>query len=107
MKNFIPFHSIWNIVLNNNLSFFIKTKQIIGNIILFIPMGFFIPFIWEKINQLKKALAIGLLCSFSIELSQYLISLLLGFNYKVTDVDDIFLNIFGFAIGFFFNKLSY
>ena len=104
-NNFIPFVSILDISFNDNLSVIIKIKQIIGNIVLFIPMGFFIPFIWKSKNNFRKALSIGILCSFSIELLQYIISLLLGFNYKVTDVDDILLNTLGFIIGFLLYKL--
>lgn len=99
-NNFIPFRSIYDILSNNNLSIIIKTKQVIWNIVIFIPMWFFIPFIWENKNYFNKALLIGILWSFSIELFQYLISLILGFSYKITDIDDIILNTSGFIIGF-------
>ena len=104
-NNFIPFVSILDISFNDNLSITIKIKQIIGNIVLFIPMGFFIPLIWKCKKYFRKALLIGILCSLSIELLQYIISLLLEFNYKVTDVDDILLNTLGFIIGFFLYRL--
>lgn len=104
-NNFIPFVSILSILSNDNLTVIIKMKQIIGNIILFIPMGFFIPLIWKSMNYFKKALLIGILYSIWVELAQHIISLLLWFNYKVTDVDDILLNTFWFIMGFFFYKL--
>lgn len=104
-NNFIPFISILDILSNDNLSVIIKMKQIIGNIVLFIPMGFFLPLIWKSKNNFKKALLIGILCSVCIELLQYFISLLLWFNYKVTDLDDILLNILGFVVWFFLYKL--
>lgn len=105
VNNYIPFFSIFDILLNENLDVFIKMKQIIGNVILFIPMWFFIPFIWKSKSYFKNALLTGILCSFLIELFQHIISLLLGFNYKITDIDDILLNTIGFAIGFVLYKL--
>lgn len=104
-NNFIPFSSISDILFNDNLSLTIKMKQIIGNIILFIPMWFFIPLIWKSQNSFKKVLLIWILASFSIELLQYIISLLQGFSYKVTDVDDILLNVLGVGFGFWLLRL--
>lgn len=101
----LPLSSLFNIAFNNNLDITIKIKQIIGNIILFIPMWFFIPLIWKNKNSLTKTFPIGIFASFSIEWLQYLISFFLGFHYKVTDVDDILLNIFGFIIGFYVYKV--
>lgn len=105
-NNFVPFASIFGILSNNNLDLFVKVKQILGNIILFIPMGFFIPLIWEKIN-FKKALIFGVLISFLIEFTQFTISLILWFSYKVTDIDDIILNTLGFIVGFILYKNFY
>lgn len=105
INNFIPLKSIIYILFNDSLSIMIKMRQIIWNIILFIPMWFFIPLIWKSKSHFKKALLIGILCSICIELLQYIISLLLGFSYKITDVDDILLNTLGFVIGFFLCKL--
>jgi len=104
-NNFIPLVSILDILFNNSLGFIIKIKQIIGNIVLFIPMGFLIPIIWKSKSSFKRALQIGILLSFTIELLQYIIWLLIWFNYKVTDLDDILLNTLGFIIGFFFYKI--
>lgn len=91
-NNFIPFASILEILRNEALSNFIKIKQIIWNIVLFIPMWFFIPFIWKKYIFIKKAIYIWILASLSIEIIQYIISLILWFNYKSFDIDDILLN---------------
>ncbi|NDK07818.1 hypothetical protein EOM39_01070 [Candidatus Gracilibacteria bacterium] len=105
-NNYIPFASIFDILSNQNLGTFIKVKQVLGNIILFLPMGFLVPIIWKSKNVIKKALIIGLLSSFFIEILQFIISSFLGFNYKITDIDDIMLNTFGFIIGFYLYKIS-
>lgn len=104
-NNFIPFASIKDILFNNNLDYIIKIKQIIWNIILFIPMWFFIPIILKTKNNIKNIVLIALLSSFFIEALQYFIWVIIGFNYRVSDIDDIILNVLGFVLGFFFFKL--
>lgn len=91
-NNFIPFASIIEIWTNENLSNYIKIKQILWNIVLFIPMWFFVPFIWKKYIFIKKSIFVWLISSLSIEITQYIISLILWFNYKSADIDDILLN---------------
>lgn len=97
-NNFIVFSSILEIVKNENLSDFIKIKQIIWNIVLFLPLWFFIPFIWKKYISIKKTIYIWILASLSIELFQFIISDFLWFNYKSADIDDILLNTLWFII---------
>lgn len=104
-NNFMPFVSIFDILNNNNLDIFIKIKQVIGNIVLFIPMWFLIPFIWKSKNDFKKAMLLGFIATCSIEGLQFMISALLGFNYKITDIDDVILNMLGFIIGFVLHKI--
>lgn len=104
-NNFIPFMWIFDILSTHNMSFIIK--QIIGNILLFIPMGFFIALTWKNKNHFKKYLLIGFLCSVFIESLQYTISFLLGFNYRITDIDDVLLNTLGFVVGLFLYRLFY
>lgn len=104
-NNYIPFNSILDITFNNNLSLYIKTKQILWNIIIFIPLWFFIQLLWKIKLNYKKAILIWLLSSLFIETIQFLISLLLWFNYKITDIDDIILNTLWFIIWFFMYKL--
>lgn len=99
-NNFIPFNSILDILLNKNLPLVIKSKQVIWNIIIFIPLWFLIPFIWKNKSNFKKALSIWILWTLFIETTQFIISIILGFNYKVTDIDDIILNTLGFIIWF-------
>ncbi|HLD22055.1 MAG TPA: VanZ family protein [Patescibacteria group bacterium] len=102
-NNFIPFRSIIDIASNNSL--FISMKQIVGNTILLLPFGFFTPFIWHSLHQFRKAFFVGLFTSTGIEIIQFCISFILGFTYKITDVDDIILNTVGFIFGYFFYKM--
>ena len=104
-NNFIIFSSILEIVKNKNLSDFIKIKQIIWNIVLFLPLWFFIPFIWKNYISIKKSIYIWILASLSIELFQFIISIFLWFNYKSADIDDILLNTLWFIIWLILFKL--
>lgn len=99
VNNFVPLRSIIDIFSLHSLS--VSIKQIGGNIFLLLPWGFFVPLVWFKKARFIPLFKIGILSALSIELMQFLISLFLGFTYKVTDVDDIILNTFGFIIGYF------
>lgn len=104
-NNFIPFYSIIDILSNSNLGIITKLKQILGNIIIFIPIGFLVPFIWKSKKNITNIFLLGIIFSFSIESLQYIISLLLWFSYKVTDIDDILLNTLWAIIGFFLYRI--
>lgn len=64
----------------------------IANIIMFIPFGFLVPFIWDEYNSIKKIIGISFIFSFLIELSQLL-------NHRYTDIDDLLTNVIGATIG--------
>lgn len=82
----------------------ISIKQVVGNIILFIPLGFYAPLVWFKIRRLKQVVLIGLLTSLGIEVIQMLISLIIGVRYRSFVVDDIILNTIGVILGYFIFK---
>ena len=64
--------------------------NIVGNIVLFIPIGILIPILW-KIKD-RYVILIGFLISLSIEITQLFLD-------RVTDVDDLILNTLGVIIG--------
>jgi Glycopeptide antibiotics resistance protein len=63
------------------------------NVLLFVPLGFFLPFIWQNTNKLKYTVLSGFSFSLLIELSQL-------FNNRRTDVDDLLMNTLGTLIGY-------
>ena len=65
-----------------------------GNIILFMPLGFFLVLISQKCRRLSICLLIGCTISLAIEFLQL-------FILRETDIDDILLNALGTALGFF------
>lgn len=73
-------------------------KNIIGNIIVFIPLGFFVSKIWFKNIFIKTSL----MCILTILIIEFV---QLVFKIGIFDVDDIFLNFIGCLVGYFVNFL--
>ncbi|PEC47980.1 hypothetical protein COJ46_01160 [Bacillus sp. AFS077874] len=101
--NFIPFKSIVDTINYGSIS--IVLKQIAGNVLLFIPLGFAFPILFFKITN-KKTILIGFTLSLAIELIQAISGLFLGYNYRSCDIDDIILNTIGTIIGLAMYKAS-
>lgn len=103
-NNFVPFKSMYEIVKTMYLPTILR--QVGGNILLFVPLGYLVPIVFKKVSTINKVLLIGLSCSVGIELLQALISLLIRATYRVTDIDDVILNTIGTLIGFIMLKLT-
>ena len=71
-------------------------KNVLGNILLFIPLGFYISYYLRSENSISS-LIITILSSITIESTQLVIG-------RVFDVDDIILNVVGGIIGYLFYK---
>lgn len=63
------------------------------NIIMFAPLGFLLPLIWEQCRKLWSTALLGFQFSLMIELLQL-------FNRRATDTDDLLMNTVGTLIGF-------
>ena len=68
--------------------------NLIGNITMFIPLGIVWPSVFPRLDSHIKVLLSGFGCSLCIEMLQ------LPFYDRVSDVDDLILNTFGFAVGY-------
>ena len=68
--------------------------QLIGNLLLLMPMGAFAVVCREQSKAWKLALSVSLV-SVGIELTQLAINFLTGYPSRVTDVDDLILNAAG------------
>ena len=73
-------------------------QNIVGNIILFIPLGIFLPLVAARYRSLWKATAFACACSVSIELTQLLLRQL--DIYRVVDINDVILNTSGAILGY-------
>lgn len=95
VNNLVEF--IQNAVKTGNLS--IVELKVFGNILLLMPMGFFIPLLWSLKDDLYAVL-FGLLVSISIEIGQ----LYLGLG---ADVDNLILNSLGALLGYLVYSVCY
>lgn len=97
-NNFIPFKIFYGSYISyikyGNYNYFIIS--LLGNIVLFIPLGLLIPFIYK--TKGKFVILIGFCFSLFIELFQLMLP-------RWTDIDDIILNTFGTLIGYLLYKL--
>lgn len=87
-NNFIPFHEIFRYEFGSR----VFIHNIVGNIILFIPFGYFVSHIMQT-RKPYAMLTISLITSLVIEYTQLLIG-------RTFDVDDILLNVLGSTVGF-------
>ena len=71
-----------------------EARQMIGNVALFVPLGFLLPFAVGTCRRLWVVLAIAAATSVSIE------GLQLVLPGHATDVDDVILNTIGAAVGY-------
>jgi glycopeptide antibiotics resistance protein len=67
-----------------------------GNILLFIPLGLLLPFVWRRLS-FWKGLQIALAVSISIEILQF-VSRIWG-SFRSADINDVILNLAGACIG--------
>lgn len=103
--NLMPFHTI-TLFLRCLLPPFqphlvqMGLVNLLGNVLLFVPLGFFPPLIFPKLNRLWKVLLSALVLMAIVELMQML--LLVG----TFDVDDLILNLTGTSAGYVLGKLN-
>lgn len=96
--NIIPFKTILN-YLTFSFNTDIILRNIFGNIIAFVPMGFLLPSIFKKFAALRSAIFIILFATITIEVIQYIAAV------GTSDIDDIFLNLIGGILGYSLSKL--
>ena len=72
-------------------------KNGVLNVILFIPLGFLLPILWQNFRRMGACVAFGLGLSLAIELMQML-------TFRATDVNDLITNTAGTLLGFLMAK---
>ncbi len=98
--NLIPFKVIIDtykeVFVNGYINYFII--NFLGNIIMFMPIGFFIPLLWKANN--KKVIIAGFCSSLFIEICQLFLT-------RGTDIDDLMLNTIGTILGLLLYRFLY
>ena len=72
--------------------------NVLGNAIMFVPLGIVFPFVYKGLDTWKMAVLTGFCCSLCIELVQLFLD-------RVSDVDDLILNTLGYVIGYLIYRL--
>lgn len=85
--NAIKYLDLWQPFLINFL----------GNIVIFMPIGFLLPLLWKKYDRAWRTMGIGFLLSVTIEILQLP-------QMRSSDIDDLWLNTLGASIGYLVYK---
>ena len=67
------------------------------NVLLFVPLGFFLPLLWQPFRSLRRSAVFGVGLSLIIELLQML-------TFRTSDVNDLITNTAGCILGFLLAK---
>lgn len=94
--NLVLFDSIRLMWRSND--YWLIFKNIIGNVMLFFPLGLLLPLIFRVFNSWRLMFVVGFSTSFVIEVLQY------EYAKRIFDIDDILLNGMGAMVGLFLYK---
>lgn len=86
----VPFRDIAEILTTNDVAG--RVIQIVGNLVMFVPLGVLVPLFWNGWRRPSRAIGLGVCMSLFIEVNQL-------FNHRATSVDDLILNTLGAAVG--------
>jgi glycopeptide antibiotics resistance protein len=96
--NAVPFATIsWqlqHLTLNT-------VRQLAGNVVVLAPLGIYGPGLVPALRDWRRFLLVAVAFGVGIELAQFAGSLLEGFSYRITDVDDAIMNATGAVATFF------
>jgi glycopeptide antibiotics resistance protein len=96
-SNFVPFKTISTYIMamfDGSLNLGIPIKNLIGNLIMFLPMGIYLPYYIKKINKVGRFTFSMIILLFVIEVTQ------LVTRRGSFDIDDFILNMVGALIGY-------
>lgn len=86
--NIIPFAYMFSDLTNTVL-----------NVLLFLPLGFFLPVFWERFLPFPRAVLFGFFTSLLIESLQI-------FTYRATDINDLMTNTVGTFLGWILARIA-
>lgn len=101
--NIIPFNFVreyQQLIQYDSFYWAIALKNVLGNVILFMPLGFLLPIVGETFRKVKNVLLVSCVISLLIELLQ-LLEMYTNLGFRMTDIDDFILNVSGGLLGFF------
>lgn len=103
--NLVPFKTICAFLFSEGNAYLPKdvlnTRRVInllGNVFLFVPLGFLLPLSYKKAEKFGIMFLIGSAYVLFIEITQH-------FIYRISDIDDYILNMLGIMLGFGIYKI--
>ena len=100
--NLIPFDSILFFIrrlFSHDMPNIIHAvKNLVGNVVMFFPLGFCLPWCFSNCGTLRKTLCVSAACITAVEIIQ--VTTLRGF----CDIDDLMLNLIGVWVGYMIYK---
>lgn len=100
--NLIPFDTILyfiRLLFSHSSAMVIHAvKNLVGNVVMFFPLGFCLPWCFSSCGTLRKTLCVSAACITTVEIIQ--VTTLRGF----CDIDDLMLNLIGVWIGYMIYK---
>ena len=93
--NLVPFREMFRYSIGSPKFY----KNVIGNMLMFVPFGFFVSYILRK-TRLKWVILITFIISLTIEFTQVNIG-------RIFDIDDVILNVVGGSIGYYIFNIVY
>ncbi|MYL49809.1 VanZ family protein [Halobacillus litoralis] len=96
-SNLVPFKTIENYITaleKGTMDTWTAVKNLLGNVLVFIPMGIFLPSLFRKLRRLSPFLLAFVLIILSAEVMQLLT------QRGSFDIDDFILNVLGAWLGF-------
>lgn len=102
-----PLHTIrqfWDLLSLQHRPYLVRLAlvNLLGNVAVFVPLGFFLPCLWPRQRKLRWLLPTAVLLIVAVEVCQ--LFTLRG----ICDIDDLFLNLPGILLGFaFFHLLEF
>ena len=98
-SNLIPFRNTYEYVMGaDRFNVDIIINNTLGNVLIFIPLGIFLPLLFKKYQSLNQVVVGSIIITFTIELLQFFLQI------GQFDIDDVILNTIGGAVGFFIIK---
>ena len=88
---FLVFRQTAEMFRSDHLSYFLI--NLLGNVLIFVPLGLLPPLLWKGMERFWKVLVLGCGLSVFIETAQLLLP-------RGTDIDDVWLNTLGAALGY-------
>ncbi|MGP1908323.1 VanZ family protein [Metabacillus sp. JX24] len=110
--NFVPLVGIFDAInqigtaYDGDVLFMVSRilRNVGGNILLLMPLGFFAPVVWNKFRGFKEVILLGLAVSVTIEILQ-LVENVAGAWGRITDIDDVICNVLGAGFGYLIYRL--